>query len=100
MCQRPRRTFQISTTVKLAIVNHKDRLTVALIDPDKRQYKSCNMLSYGDALRLIGWLGEYINMVRPVQATLSASIITAHARGIDREKNKLLAEALGEKDEP
>lgn len=90
-------SFQIAADLKIQYVNHKGKITLALVHPSTLEYRTCHIIGPSEALRLIGWLGKYLNTVRPTTVTQNAVSISAHARGIERDKNYLLAAAANAK---
>lgn len=86
---RPIRSFQISANMKLAVVNHKGKLSVAVIDGN-RKYMGCDRINYSEAVTLLGWLAHFINMVKPLEATAIYATGKAHLKGAGRAQEKLL----------
>jgi hypothetical protein len=69
----------------LNICHHKGRWVVALTDDDwsNRTFRSCDTINRTEALKIIGFLVDYINMVKPTEATsLTASIKASTNRAI------------------
>lgn len=86
---RPIRSFQVSANMKLAVVNHKGHLSVAVMDGNQK-YMGCNRISYSEAITLPGWLAQYINMVKPLEATAIYASGKANLKGATRAQEKLL----------
>lgn len=90
------RCFSVNPREGIAIVNHKKHLTLTLIDKDSGTYKSNQMMSYTESLRLMAFIAKYINMVRPTEATLLTASSKTHCRAITRDQDKLLSHYFGE----
>ena len=87
--------FAINPYQALAIVNHKKRFCLALVEntwgKENGNYRTNQKMSYTDALRLMAFIAKYINMVKPTEATILAASTKAHCKGIARDQDKMLA---------
>lgn len=74
-----KRRLSLNTSRSLCIVNHKNRWAVALTDDNwsDRTYRTCDMINRTEALRIISFLTEYVNLVKPTEATALAASIKA-----------------------
>lgn len=95
---KPIRSFQISANMKLAVVNHKGKLSVAVMDGGQK-YRTCDRISYSEAVHLLGWLAHFINMVKPLEATAIYATGKAHLKGASRAQEKLLGLVEGMRDD-
>lgn len=72
---RPKRRLQINANDSFCVVNHKNRWVIAIVSGWDREFYSCDTINRTQALNLISFLSDYINLVKPTEATaLSASL--------------------------
>lgn len=84
---RPKRRQQLNANDCFCVVNHKGRWIVALTSGWDREFYSCDTLNRTQALNLIQFLSDYVNMVKPNEVTaLNASIKVATNRIIKTNK--------------
>lgn len=90
--------FSINPYQALAIVNHKKRFCLALIEntwgKENGNYRTNQKMSYSDALRIMAFVAKYINMVKPTEATILAASTKAHCKGIARDQDRMLAKVF------
>lgn len=88
---RPKRRFAINVSDSLCIVNHKNRWVVAFCHDEKwnRTFYGNQTLNRSDAIKLIGFLVDYINLVKPSEASALHASIKAKTNGITRSANEL-----------
>lgn len=92
----PKRRFSINISDKLCVVNHKNRWVVALTTGEGWQssFRSNQTINRTQAIRMIGFLSEYINMVKPTNTTELHSNIKVSTNRIARSASELVAVAL------
>lgn len=93
-CGRVYNSFSFNAAVALQPVNHKGKHVLAFVDKWKGTYRTCETISYSDALRLMGFLAAYINAMKPIPITSLTASTNAHCNGINRDQNKILAECF------
>lgn len=93
---RPKRRVSLNVMRSLNIVNHKNRWVVALTDDglSSRHFRSCDTINRTEALKIIGFLVEYINLVKPTEATALTASIKASANRTTKVANELSAIAV------
>lgn len=69
-----------------------------MVDKGNLTYRTCDLLNATDALDLIDWLASFVNFAKPTPETVSSVAVTAHLKGAERNKKKLLAEAMRKKE--
>jgi hypothetical protein len=98
--KNPKRRMQLNAYQTLAVVKHKGRWIVALTEGWDREFHSCNTINRTDALRIISFLGDYVNLVKPTNETLLNASIKSSANRITRNANELFGEVVRLKHEP
>lgn len=95
---RPRRKLGLNVFRSLCIGHHKGRWVVALTEDTwtQRIFRSCDTINRTDALRIIQFLTDYINLVKPTDATTLNASIKASANRILKNNQELTAIALNE----
>jgi putative heme degradation protein len=92
-----KKRISINAYQKLCIVKHKGRWIVALTEDThdfKRVFKSCHTINRTQALNMILFLSDYVNLVKPTEATsLIASLKASNNRTL-RVGKELAAIAL------
>ncbi len=91
---RPKRNMQISADMSASIVEHKGRWIVAFTHGWERHFQSCNRLNRSDALKMISFLCDYINLVKPIETTVLNKSIRAKTNGMIRDAEALTAIAM------
>lgn len=80
----PKRKIAINVTTSLSICNHKNRWIVALTNEHnwgQRTFKGNETINRSQALLMIQFLTDYVNLVMPTEATaLNASLKAATNR--------------------
>jgi hypothetical protein len=72
---RPKRKCRLNANRSLSIVKHKNRWVIALTEGWDREFYSCDTINRSEALRIISFLADYVNLVKPTEATaLNASL--------------------------
>ena len=94
---RPKRRVRLNVMRSLNIVHHKGRWVVALTDDGwtERYFRSCDTINRTEALKIIGFLSEFINMVKPTEASTLTASIKASTNRTNRVASELSALALG-----
>jgi hypothetical protein len=82
---RPKRSFQISADLKLSVCNHKSRWIIAFARGHERVFSTCDRLNRSDALALINFLSDYVNLIKPTEATVLNASAKARTNGIIRD---------------
>lgn len=95
---RPKRRMQLNANEKFCVVNHKGRWIVALAKGLDSQFKSCDTLNRTQALLLINFLAEYVNLVKPTNATTLNASIKASVNRITKASHELTGIATRNED--
>lgn len=95
---RPRRRFSINVSDKLCVVNHKCRWVVALTHDEgfKSFFIGNQTINRTQALKLIGFLSEYVNLVKPTNSTLLNATIRTSANRIIKNTQELTGAAINQ----
>ncbi|HEY9704804.1 MAG TPA: hypothetical protein V6C58_20355 [Allocoleopsis sp.] len=93
---RPKRRFSINVSDKFCVVNHKGRWIVALTHNEgwKSYFYGNQTINRTQALKMIGFLSDYVNMVKPTEATFLNATIKASANRIVKNTNELTGKAI------
>lgn len=91
---RPKRKMQLNANDSFCIVNHKGRWIVALAKGWDREFYSCDTINRTQALNLISFLSDYVNLVKPTEATALTSSLKASTNRIVRVGQELSAIAI------
>lgn len=91
-CKNPKRRQAINVCEHFAVVHHKGRWVVALTDNGK--FKCNQTINRSHALNLINFLTDYINLVKPTDATALHASIKVSANRIKKNATELVAIAL------
>lgn len=98
----PKRRMAINVCDSLNIVNHKGRWVVALAcsrDFGPRVFHGNQTINRTQAIRMIDFLLNYINLVKPTEATALHAGIKVLTNRITRNATELSALALNSEDE-
>lgn len=73
-----KRRIALNVYQRFSVVYHKNRWVIAFVEDESmgvtNVFKSCHTINRSEALRLIGFLSDYVNLVKPTEATtLNAS---------------------------
>lgn len=95
---RPKRRFSINVSDKLCVVNHKNRWIVALTHDEgwKSHFYGNQTINRSQALLIIQFLTDYINLVKPTDATALNAKIKVSANRILKSNQELTAIAVNE----
>jgi len=93
----PKRRMQISADLSLSICEHKGRWIVAYTRGWDKVFDSCDTLNRTQALRMISFLSDYINLVKPTNETVLNASIRARTNSITRDAEALTGLALRNK---
>lgn len=96
-CGIPKRRIAINICDSLNIVNHKGRWIVALaLDQGfgHRSFKGNQTINRSQAINIINFLLNYINLVKPTEASALHASIGASTNMIKRKTTELSALAL------
>lgn len=94
--RNPKRRMQISADLSAGIVEHKGRWIVAFTHGWEREFLTCDTLNRSEALKMISFLCDYINLVKPTEATVLNKSIRARTNGMIRDAEALTALAMEE----
>jgi hypothetical protein len=94
---RPKRRFSINVSDKLCVVHHKGRWVVALTHDQgwESRFWQNQTINRTQALQLIGFLSDYVNLVKPTDATKLKASTKASANRIVKNTNELTGAAVG-----
>lgn len=96
--RNPKKRMSLNVYQQFCITHHKGRWIVAFTEDTRlnsRAFKSCHTINRSQAIQLINFLSEYINLVKPTDATrLQASIKASTNRTVSVSK-ELAAIAIG-----
>lgn len=94
----PKKRFAINVVDSLNIVQHKGRWVVALAVErgiyGRRIFVGNQTLNRTQAIKLINFLSEYINLVKPTEVTALQASIKASTNRTVRTSQELVAVAL------
>lgn len=93
---RPKRRIQISADVSFSVCHHKGRWVVALTKGYGREFRSCDRLNRTEALKMISFLSDYVNLVKPTEATHLNKTIRAKLNSVTRDAEALTGLAAKE----
>lgn len=94
---RPKRRIKINAYQSLNIIHHKGRWIIALAELDgnwRRVFKSCHTINRTQALLMISFLSDYVNLVKPTQATALTASLKASTNRIIKTGQELSAIAI------
>ena len=90
----PKRRMQVSVDLKLSVCEHKGRWIVAFTHGWDNEFYGCDSLNRTQALKMISFLSDYVNLVRPTQATALNASIKARTNSIVRDAEALTGLAV------
>jgi hypothetical protein len=92
----PKRRMQISTLLHASVCEHKNRWIIAFTESTWNDYrfKTCNTLNRTQALKMISFLSDYVNLVKPTEATVLNASIRAKTNSIIRDTESLTGLAV------
>lgn len=95
---RPKRRFSINVSDKLCVVNHKNRWVVALTHYEgwRSYFYGHQTINRSQALLMIQFLTDYVNLVKPTDATKLNASIKVSANRVLKNNTELTAMALNE----
>lgn len=85
----PKRRMQISVDLKMSVVEHKGRLVIAYTRGFDNIFDGCDTINRTTAIKMIGFLSDYVNMVRPTKSTALNSAIKKNSNSIMNYTNHL-----------
>jgi hypothetical protein len=93
---RPKRRLSINVSDKLCVVNHKGRWIVALTHDEgwKSHFYGNQTINRTQALQIIGFLCDYVNLVKPTNATFLNATIKTYANRTIKNSNALAGIAV------
>lgn len=94
--RRPKRRLSLNVFRSLNIVHYKGRWVVALTEDywADRTFRSCDTINRTEALKIISFLADYVNMVKPTEATALNASIKASTNRTKRTADELSALAI------
>jgi hypothetical protein len=90
----PKRRMQISADLTVSICEHKGRWIIAFTKGWEYQFDGCNTLNRTQALKMISFLSDYVNLVKPTQTTALNASIKARTNSIVRDAEALTGLAV------
>jgi hypothetical protein len=90
----PKRRMQVSVDLKLSVCEHKGRWIVAFTHGWDNEFMGCDTLNRTQALKMISFLSDYVNLVKPTQATQLNASIKARTNSIVRDAEALTGLAV------
>lgn len=95
---RPKRKLGINVETGLSVCNHKGRWIVALTRENgfgrDRTFKQNETINRTQALKMIQFLSDYINLVKPTEATALNASLRSSANRITKTGNELTGLAI------
>ena len=93
-----KRRIALNVYPRFAVVYHKNRWVIAFVQ-DKNMdvtnvFKSCHTINRSEALKLIGFLSDYVNLVGPTEATTLNASNKVSANRIIKNTNVLTGLAV------
>lgn len=85
----PKRRMQISVDLTVSICNHKGRWVAAFTHGWDKEFYGCDTLNRTQALKMISFLSDYVNLVKPTEATFLNASIRAKTNSIIRDAESL-----------
>ena len=85
----PKRRMQISADLKLSVCEHKGRWVAAFTYGWYNEFRTCDTLNRTQALKMISFLSDYVNLVKPTQVTFLNASARAKANSIIRDVEAL-----------
>jgi hypothetical protein len=95
----PKRRMQISADMKLSVCEHKGRWVAAFTHGWDNVFYGCDTLNRTEALKMISFLSDYVNLVKPTEATVLNASIRARTNAIVRDAETLTGLAVEVKNE-
>jgi len=90
----PKRRMQVSADMKISVCNHKGKWIIAFTRGWDNIFYGCDTLNRTQVLKLISFLSDYINLVKPTEATALNASARSRTNGIIRDVEQLTALAL------
>lgn len=90
----PKRRIQISADLSLSVCLHKNRWICAFTRGWDREFRTCDTLNRSQALKMISFLSDYVNLVKPTEATVLNASIRARTNSIVRDSEALTGLAV------
>lgn len=94
----PKRRMQISADMKLSVCEHKGRWIAAFTHGWDNTFDGCDTLNRTQALKMISFLSDYVNLVKPTEATILNASIRARTNQITRDTEALTGLAVTTKE--
>lgn len=93
---RPKRRYSINVSDKLCVVKHKGRWIVALTQGEgwKSVFMGNQTINRTQALQMISFLSDYVNLVKPTDATFLNASIKASSNRIIKNTQELTGLAV------
>lgn len=96
----PKRRTQINVDLKLSICEHKGRWVLAFTRGWDNVFNGNETLNRSQALKMISFLSDYVNLVGPTEATVLNSSIRARTNSIVRDAESLTGLAVAKQRKP
>lgn len=94
----PKRRMQISVDLKMSVVEHKGRFIIAYTRGFENIFNSCDTINRSEAIKMIGFLSDYVNLVKATKATALNASIRKSSRSIETYANHLTGLKLNNKE--
>lgn len=88
-CPIPKRRMKISADLHLSVCRHKGRWVAAFTHGWDKEFRGCDTLNRTQALKMISFLSDYVNLVKPTEATHLNASIRAKTNSIVRDAEAL-----------
>lgn len=91
---KPKRRIAINVSQHLCVVQHKNRWIVALTHDEgweTRFFRANQTINRTQALKLISFLSDYVNLVKPTNATTAHAKIKVASNRIKNASTELLS---------
>lgn len=85
----PKRRMQINVDMKLSVCEHKGRWILAFTHGWDNVFVGSQTLNRTQALKMISFLSDYINLVKPTEQTILNASIRAKTNSIIRDAEAL-----------
>ena len=96
----PKRRIQINVDLKLSVCEHKGRWILAFTRGWDNIFYGNETLNRTQALKMISFLSDYVNLVKPTEATVLNASIRARTNSIVRDSEALTGLAVTKESKP
>ena len=95
--RNPKRRIKINAYQNFNVIHHKGRWIIALTETNddwRRVFKSCHTINRTQALQMISFLSDYVNLVKPIESTALNASLKASTNRIVKTGQELTAIAI------